>query len=48
MGKDQGKMEDESRPEFKSGREETAVEREARETSRHGDKTRVGVSHVVG
>lgn len=29
VGKDQGKMEDESRLEFKLGREETAVEREA-------------------
>ena len=41
-------MEDGSRLEFRSGKEEIVVEKFTQETSRHGDKTRVGVGHVVG
>ena len=48
VGKDQGKTEDGSRSEFRSGKDEIAVEKFTQETSRHGDKTRVGVGHVVG
>ena len=48
LGKDQGKTEDGSRSEFRSGKDEIAVEKFTQETSRHGDKTRVGVGHVVG
>ena len=41
-------MEDGSRSEFRSGKEEIVAEKFTQETSRYGDKTRVGVGHVVG
>nr|POE88664.1 hypothetical protein CFP56_47862 [Quercus suber] len=47
-GKDQGRMEEENKPEFRSGRVEMTVEKPARETSRQRDKTRTGGSHVDG
>ena len=36
VGKDQGKTEDGSRSEFRSGKDEIAVEKFTQETSRHG------------